>query len=412
MLTGTGTVAAAAAAVAFTPAIASANTVQAPQSRRGTIDGWVGTWAAAAAAGVDGTGGGYPNYSIRCALHASIGGEAVRVRLSNAFGAEPVTMGHVTVAIATAVATPNAVPGTMRSLTFSGQQPVTIPPGADVFSDPAPLHVPAGANLLVTTYVPTPSGPVTYHPYAGQTSFFTNNGDHTTDVSGTAFNQTTEVWHYVNEVDVFAPEAAGSVVTFGDSITDGVGSTWDANHRWPDRLAARIATALPPQAQLGVLNAGISANRLLISNGGAGLNALTRIERDVLPKTSARSVIVLLGINDIQQTPHQLDPGQLIMAHQQIITAAHARGLRAIASPLTPFKGFTVWTPQLESVRQALNNWIRSSGHYDAVVDFDKAIQDPNNPLAMLPAYDSGDHLHPNDAGYVQMAGSIPLEIL
>ncbi|HEY0805773.1 MAG TPA: SGNH/GDSL hydrolase family protein [Pseudonocardiaceae bacterium] len=404
MLAGAGA-AAATMAVAPTTAFAT-NTDQ----RASTLT-WVGTWAAAATAGVANTPNGFPNFSIRNALHASIGGSAVRVRLSNAFGAQPVVMGHVTVALAARPNTPNAVPGSLRSLSFNGRPSITIPAGADVFSDPVALNVPFGADLLVTTFTPLPSGPVTFHPVGAQNSFFTNNGDHAADESGAAFNQTTSVWHYVNEVDVMT-RSPGSVVTFGDSITDGVGSTFNANHRWPDFLATRIGR-LPAGQQLGVCNAGISANRLLLTNDpNSGQNGLARLSRDVLAKSAARTLIVLLGINDIQQQPHETDPVPITTALREVVSQGRARGLRVIGATLTPFKGWTAWTPTLETTRTAVNNWIRTGGAYDAVVDFDAAIRDPANPLAMLPAFDSGDHLHPKDAGYQAMANAIDLTTL
>lgn len=407
LLAGTGATAVAASAVLAGPALAAAP--PAVRRREGTY-GWVGTWGAAAAFGVPNTGGGYPNTTIRSALHASIGGDAVRVRLSNAFGLEPVDLSHVTVALAAGPNDPNAVPGTLRELTFGGLSGITIPVGADAFSDPAALAVPTGGDLLVTTFVPTPSGPVTYHPYAGQTSFYTNDGDHASDVSGAAFDRTTQVWHYVDEVDVLAT-SLGAVVAYGDSITDGVGSTWDANHRWPDHLARRIAT-LPAGQRFGVVNAGVSGNRLLLDGGDFGVNALARIDRDVLAKTSARTMIMLLGVNDIQQSPHQYDPNQIVMGLRQAVSQARARGLRVMGATITPFQGFSAWNPTLEGVRAAVNHWIRTGGGYDAVVDFDAAIRDPANPLAMLPAYDSGDHLHPRDAGYAAMAGAVRLDRL
>lgn len=396
LLAGTG---GAAAAVALAPMYASAARPEL---------GWVGTWAAAAADGIPGDG--LPNFSIRSALHGSIGGDAVRVRLSNAFGTVPLDMGHVTVALAATSDDPNALPGTLRDMTFNGQRAVTIPVGADVLSDPVRLRVPTGANLLVTTFVPTASGPVTYHPFAGQTSFLTNDGDHASDESGAAFNQTATVWHYVNQVDVLTV-GRGAIVTLGDSITDGVGSTLDANHRWPDRLAARIAQ-LPPEQRFGVVNAGISGNRLLLDGGAFGVNALARVDRDVLAKTGATTMIVLLGINDIQQNPHETDPVPITTALRQLINQGRARGLRVIGATLTPFKGWTDYSATLEVTRTAVNTWIRRADAYDAVFDFDAAVRDPANPLAMLPAFDSGDHLHPNDAGYQAMADSIPLREL
>jgi lysophospholipase L1-like esterase len=283
-----------------------------------------------------------------------------------------------------------------------------VPAGADVLSDPAMLRVPDDTDLLVTTYVPTPSGPVTYHPAAAQTSFFTRNGDVTAEESGASYNEQTSVWHYVTGVDVQGSTAPGSVATLGDSITDGVGSTTGANRRWPDFLADRL---LASPRRLGVVNAGISANRLLLDvpGSGAGRNALARLDNDVLSLGTVQTLIVLEGINDIQQDPHQTDPTQIIAAHRQIIAQAHARGIRVIGATLTPFKGWRVYDQTLENTRLAVNDFIRTSGLYDGVADFDAAVRDPQDPLRMLPAYDSGDHLHPGDAGYQAMAAAVNL---
>ena len=408
MLAGIGT---AAAAGTLVPGLAHATTTLPGQAanRLTTMDGWVGTWATAPATGVPNTPNGYPNYSIRSVVHASIGGHAARVRLSNAFGTEPLVLGHVTIGLAAGPATPTAVSGTIRDLTFGGRRSITVPAGGEVLSDPADLRVPAAADLLITTYVPTASGPVTYHPDAQQTSFYTNNGDYADDDTGTPYTLSTEVWHYVCGVDVLNPGARGAVVAFGDSITDGYQSTWGANHRWPDYLARRVS------GTLGVLNTGIGGNRLLLdggSNAGFGLNALARFDRDVLTRTGARTMIVLLGINDIQQDPHQTDPVQIIAAHQQLITQAKIRGLRALGGTITPFKGWNDYDATLEATREAVNTWIRTGHGYDGVVDFDAAIRDPSDPQAMLPAYDSGDHLHPNDAGYQVMGNAVPVNLL
>jgi lysophospholipase L1-like esterase len=348
---------------------------------------------------------GYPNFSIRNVVHTSVGGTQARIRLSNAFGTSPLTFGHVTVAVAAEA--PEAVPGSMRTLTFGGSQTVVVPAGAEVLSDPAALRVPADSNLLVTTYVPTPSGPVTYHPAAQQTSFFTRNGDHAAEESGAAFTERTSVWHYVSGVDVRSP-AKGAIVVLGDSITDGVGSVSGTNHRWPDLLSDRL------DGRYGVLNAGISGNRLLLDVPGSGFgrNALARFDDDVLSVGGVRTLIVLEGINDIQQTPHQTDPEQLISAYRQLIAQAKARGIRVLGGTLTPFKGWRVYNETLEQTRQAVNTFIRTSGEFDGVIDFDKAIRDPADPLRMLPAYDTGDHLHPNDAGYQAMADAVRLSQL
>jgi lysophospholipase L1-like esterase len=374
-----------------------------------TPGGWVGTWAASPATGVPGTDNGYPNYSIRNVVHTSIGGATVRVRLSNRFGTKPLPLGHVTVAVAAAANSPGAVPGSVRSLTFSGGKAINVPPGAEVLSDAAPLRVPEDGDLLVTTYVPTASGPVTYHPAANQTSFFTRAGDFAAEESGTSFNERTNVWHYVTGVDVQGTPSTASVVTLGDSITDGVGSTPGTNRRWPDVLADRLTAS---GRRMGVLNAGISGNRLLLDGTTFGRNALARLDEDVLSLGGVRTLIVFEGINDIQQTPHQTDPQQIIAAHKQIIAQARARGIRVLGATMTPFKGWGVWTEQLEATRQAVNAFVRTSGAFDGVIDFDAAIRDPQDPARMRPEFDTGDHLHPGDAGLRAMAEAVPLALL
>ncbi|HYQ69829.1 SGNH/GDSL hydrolase family protein [Actinophytocola sp.] len=386
-------------------AVASSTTGQ--QRRAPILTGWVGTWSASPSTGVANTPNGYPNFSIRNVIHTSIGGGTARVRLSNTFGTSPLTFGKVTVAVAESNTSPAARPGTMRTLTFDGQPSVVVPAAAEVLSDPVRLTVPRDGDLLVTTYVPTPSGPVTYHAFTGQTSFFTRNGDFADQESGAAFTEQTNVWHYVSGVDVRSA-VPGSVVTFGDSITDGVGSTNNANHRWPDLLADRL------RGRLGVLNAGISGNRLLLDVPGSGFgrNALARFADDVLGQGDVRSIIVLEGVNDIQQEPHQTDPAAIISAYHQMIAQAHARGIRVIGATILPFKGWRAWNETLEATRVAVNTWIRTSGEFDAVVDFDRVTRDPADPQALLAAYDSGDHLHPGDAGYQAMANAVDLSKL
>jgi lysophospholipase L1-like esterase len=388
----------------------SANTDSAAPVLAEQAGGWAGTWATAPAAGVANTPDGYPGYSIRNVVHTSAGGDRTRVHLSNAFGTAPLTFGHVTVAVQSTG--PDAVPGTLRSLAFGGAPSVVVPAGAEAVSDPADLRVPADANLLVTTYVPAKSGPVTYHPLAMQTSYFTRNGDFAASESGAPYTEQTSVWHYVSGVDVQGghpgSNARASIVALGDSITDGAGSTAGANHRWPDYLADRL------HGRYGVLNAGISANRLLLDVPGssAGQNALSRFDRDVLSVGGVRTMIVLEGINDIQQDPHQTDPAAIASAYRQLVTQAHARGIRVLGGTLTPFKGWRVYDDTLEATRQAVNAVIRTGGVFDAVIDFDAALRDPADPLRLLPAYDSGDHLHPGDAGYERMAAAVRLDRL
>jgi len=367
---------------------------------------WVGTWATAPSSAVPGTENGYPNFSIRNIVHISAGGRELRVRLSNAYGRTPVQFGAVTVARAAGPDTPTAVPGTMRTLTFGGSPSITAPPGADVVSDGVTLTVPADSDLLVSVFTPAPGGPVTHHQLAMQNSYFTRDGDHTADQSAAAFRERTTAWHYLSGVDVRSSTLRGAVVALGDSITDGANSTWGANLRWPDQLADRVNT------RLGVLNAGISGNRLLLDGDSAGPNALARLNRDVLTQSGVRTVIVFEGINDIQQTPHETDPAKIIAALRQIAARSHDRGLRVIGATITPFKGWHSYTDELEAVRQAVNAFIRAGTDFDAVVDFDAVIRDPADPQRIRPDYDQGDHLHPGDKGFEAMAKEVRLSTL
>jgi lysophospholipase L1-like esterase len=272
-----------------------------------------------------------------------------------------------------------------------------------VVSDQVSLRVPRDGDLLVSTYTPVASGPVTYHGLAAQTSFFTRAGDFALEASGASYGERTSVWHYVTGVDVRGSGAAGTVVAFGDSITDGAGATSGANRRWPDLLADRL------RGRLGVVNSGISGNRMLLDGGGFGINALARFNSDVLAKSGVRSVILLEGINDIQQSPHQTDPEAIIAAYRQFVLQAHAQGVRVVGGTVLPFKGWQVYDPTLEATRQALNAFIRTGGVFDAVVDFDAVMRSSGDPLVLRAEYDSGDHLHPNDAGYQAMANAVDL---
>ncbi|MEV0400366.1 SGNH/GDSL hydrolase family protein [Actinoallomurus sp. NPDC050550] len=370
--------------------------------------GWVGSWEASPAQGVTGPAGTLSGSSLRNIVHLSAGGAAVRIRLSNRFGTEPLTLGHATVAVRAGADGAAAVPGTMREVTFHGARSASVPAGADLATDPTPLAVRPGTDLLVTLYLPAVAGPVTTHSLAQQISYDAPGGDHARDMSGDAYTGTVGQRYYLTGVDVLNPPTRGSLAVLGDSITDGYASTVGANHRWPDYLADRIR-ALPPVRRLGVLNAGISGNRLLLDGGSFGVNALARFDEDVLSRTNVRTLIVLEGINDIQQTPHQTDPKKLEAAYETIAARAHARGIKVIGATILPFKGWKVYDDTLEATRQAVNAYIRTSRTFDGVVDFDAVTRDPAAPLAMLPAYDSGDHLHPNDAGYRVMADAVDL---
>ncbi|HWG11955.1 MAG TPA: GDSL-type esterase/lipase family protein, partial [Streptosporangiaceae bacterium] len=332
-----------------------------------------------------------------------------RIRVSNVFGTAPLQVAQATVALPAAPGRADVAAGTLREVTFGGAASVTIPAGHDVLSDPVRLTVPANHDLLVTTYTPGNPTPFTFHPDAQQTSYYASGSDQADATSAGAFPQTTGSWYLLTGVEVDGTAARGDVVAFGDSITDGYASTPNLNARWPNILADRLL-ALPPHDQLGVLNAGIGGNRILLDGGnGFGPPALTRFGRDVLGQPAVRSVIILEGINDIQQTPHQLDATKIIAGLQQLIDMAHSRGIRVIGGTLTPFEGWYTYDQQQEQTREAVNYWIRTSHAYDAVVDFDAVVRDPADPHRFRPAYDSGDHLHPNDAGYMAMGAAVKL---
>ncbi|WP_235978429.1 MULTISPECIES: SGNH/GDSL hydrolase family protein [Streptomyces] len=369
---------------------------------------WVGTWAASAAAPEPNTLNGWTGMSIRNVVHTSIGGTAARVRLSNLFGTRPLVISHATIALASAPSSPTAEPGTMHRLTFSGRTTVRIPAGRHVVSDAARLTVPPTADLLVTTYSPSPSGPATYHPTARQTSYVAK-GDRAGDMAGTAYTGQSPYWRYVTAVDVRNSEAQGAVVTLGDSITDGVTSTTGANRRWPDFLAQRLRDE-QGAPYYGVLNEGISGNRILVD--GSGPSGLSRIDRDVLSHSGVRAVVIQLGVNDILRLPHQLDADRIVEGLRQLTQKAHGRGLKVVGGTLMPFGGHRGFSERTEATRQQVNAQIRAGGVFDAVVDFDEALRDPSAPHRLLPEYDSGDHLHPSDEGYRAMAHALDLDML
>jgi lysophospholipase L1-like esterase len=370
-------------------------------------DMWTGTWEAAAS----GTAPALPGASFRNVVHTSVGGRAARVRLSNRLGTAPLRLGAVTLALQRpgSPASPRAVAGSMRTVTFGGAPSVTIPVGADLVSDPVALPVPADTNLLVSLRTPTDSGPATYHRSALQANFLARKGDRTAEESGAGYTTTLGNWYYVTGVDVLGPSAVGSVVTLGDSLTDGTGSTFSANHRWPDRLAARLR-GLPPDRRLGVLNAGVAGNRVLLD--GRGPSALARLDADVFSRTGVRVVIVMEGINDIKGTPEQTDPRALEDAYRRIVRRAHARGIRVIGATITPYGGHSAYTGAREAVRQAVNAAVRTRGLFDGLADFDATVRDPAHPSRILPAYDPGDHLHFDDAGMKALADTIDLTTL
>lgn len=373
---------------------------------------WVGAWAAAPVAGETGTENtGTAGRSVRNIVHTSAGGAGARITLSNLYGRTPLSITHASIALAAAHNSSAAAPGTMRRLTFGGATSVTIPAGQQTLSDAVRLQVPSGADLLVTTYSPTASGPVTYHPYARQISYLAD-GDHAEDATGAPYRERTAIWRYLTSVDVLSDQANGTVVAFGDSITDGSTSTESANHRWPDAFSRRLRAAVAAGQDVprySVVNEGISGNRILVSLDGrpaANQSGLTRFTRDVLGRPNVKVVVVDLGINDIL---HDAPADRIVTGLRTLVGQAHARGIKVVGATLTPFGGYFRSTAARNAVRQQVNAAIRSGTVYDAVVDFDKALRDPYDPRRYASEYDSGDHLHPGDRGYRKMAATIDL---
>ena len=355
----------------------------------------------------------FTNQTLRQIIRTSTGGSRARVVLSNTFGNTALTIGAAHIALRENDEVIRTGHG--KSLTFSGRSTITIPANAVAYSDPVALTVPPLSDLAVDLYLPgttNTSAPLAMHTGAFQTSYISETGNHAGAAKLPAV-ATTRSWFLLSRVEVDAADAAGVIVAFGDSITDGAASTADTNSRWPDVLARRLLSA-PSPLKMGIVNAGIGGNRVL-SEGtyGAGINALGRFEVDALSQTGVTHIIVMEGINDIGNARQNPTPTaeDLIAAHKQLIVRAHAKGVKIFGATLTPFWGAGYYTEVGEAKRQALNEWIRTSKAYDGVVDFDKATRDPSDPKKMLADYDSCDHLHPSDAGYTAMGEAIDLSL-
>ena len=400
--------------------------VSAPVFGQTTADTWVATWATAdawrppaSAATAAPPAANVPpplqvhDQTLRQVVRASIGGARVRVVLSNAFGTQPLAVGAARVGLRADGATMAAG---HAALTFGGRPAATIPSGATLVSDPVALSVPPMSDLAIDLYLPgdsaTWSSPLTLHTGAFSTSYVSEAGNQT-GVETFPVARTFTSWWVLSRVEVSGGEPARAVVTFGDSITDGTRSTVDANNRWPDELSRRLR-AQPATARLAVANVAIAGNRLLSeANPSFGINALARFDRDVAAVPGAAWIVVLEGINDIGMNPPEAKPtaDDLTAAYRQLIARAHADGLKIIGATLTPFEGAGYFYPGGEAVRQAVNQWIRSSGAFDGVIDFDAVIRDPATPSKMRAEFDSGDHLHPNDAGYKAMGQAVDLAL-
>jgi lysophospholipase L1-like esterase len=379
---------------------------------------WVGSWASSqqipeprnALAPADLT-----DATLRQIVHLSLGGKTLRVHLSNAFGSAPLEFTSVHIALPVAADSPKIEPSTDRALSFSGRPSVTVPAGAEYISDPIDFAAESDSSLAITFHLAQPPAQETSHPGSRATSYLVH-GDHVADADLPGAKKF-DHWFNLAGVDVEAPAGARAIVALGDSITDGHGATTNGDDRWPDDLARRLLAA---RANRSVLNQGIGGNRLLLD--GLGPNALARFDRDVLAEAGVRYVIVLEGINDIgtfglegesPKSAHDDLVARIIGAYQQIVMRAHAQGIRVFGSTVTPFVGSDYYHPGAlsEGDREAVNAWIRAPGHFDAVIDFDQAVRDPADPHRLLPAYDSGDHLHPSPAGYGAMANAVPLSL-
>ena len=374
---------------------------------------WVGTWATSPFDGdpwhtiptlVDST--------LREIVHTSIAGSELRVRFTNEFGTEALRIGAASISLSTGES--NIDTASLHGLTFGGAPSIVIPPGAEALSDPVPMATPAFANLAVSLYLPLQQiSDVSVHSSAQQDNYI-EPGNH---VGAASLNTPVVVpsWYFVKGIDVQPVAArAAAVIAFGDSITDGAYATENANHRWPDYLASRLHDN-PATAHLAVLDQGIGGNCVLIHC--VGPNALARFDRDVLSQAGVKYVIVLESINDIgtlhdpNRPNYQLTAEDLEQGFAQIVARAHEHGIKVFAATVTPYKGAGYFTEKGEQIREAVNHWILTSGVFDGAIDFDKATRDPANPLVFAPQYDSGDHLHPKDAGYAAMADSIDLSL-
>ena len=387
--------------------------------------GWVATWGASQQ--IPEPQNSLPaadlsDATVRQIFHLSIGGSVLRVHVSNVFGTEALHFTSVHIARPLSPRSPAIDPASDKPLTFAGQSDVTVPPDAEFLSDPISYRVEALSDLAITYHLDASPSPETGHPGSRATSYYvhgdavaspmlTDPGKHDPDK--------VDHWYQVSQIDVQAAPGSGSVVALGDSITDGHGATTNGNDRWTDVLASRLQQS-PVTQNIGVINAGIGGNHVLTD--GLGPNALARFDRDVLAPAGVRWLIVFEGVNDlggltrtseVSPAEHAAFVQRVIAAYQQIVMRAHAHGLQVIGATITPYMGSDYYHPGPlnEKDRQAVNEWIRAAGHFDAVVDFDAVVRDPHQPDRLLPAYDCGDHLHPSPTGYRAMGEAIPLSL-
>jgi len=394
---------------------------------------WIGTWAAAAQPFIPESLQTYRNQSLRLIVHTSAGGRRVRIKISNTYGDRPLLIGGAHIARRTIGA--EIDPSSDRTLKFQGQSSTTVAAGSMVVSDPVEMDVPRLSDLAVSLFLPQSTAAKTSHSLAMQTSYVSAETGDSTGTVKFPVAKSIQSWPFLTGVDVEVPPGAAAIVAFGSSLTDGDGTTPDKNGRWTDVLAERLQKGAEVKVATSVLNEGIIGNRLLHDSPkgkdnpfGAGLGeaGLARFDRDVLAQAGVRYVIVGLGINDIlfpafPFTPpdEKVNADEIIAGYRQLIVRGHQKGVRVIGTTNPPFENSffeglvtAFYTPEREAVRQKVNDWIRSSGEFDGVVDLDAVLRDPSHPTRLLPAYDSGDHLHPNDAGCIAEGNAFPLALL
>ena len=401
---------------------------------------WIGTWATAPQADIPARVQTFRNQTLRLIVHVSAGGRKVRIKISNTFGDQPLLIGAAHIARRATGA--DIDPVSDRILKFRGHPSASVAARSMVMSDPVDLDVPALSDLAVSLFFPEAAVATTSHILALQTNYVSAETGDSTSAAKFPVAKTIDSWPFLTGVDVAASPRGATIVAFGSSTTDGDGSTDDANRRWPDVLAERLQKEANGKAELGVLNEGIIGNRLLADShsprqeGGPfgetlkkygdalGEAGVARFDRDVLAEASVKYVILLLGINDILfpgafiPASEGVNAQSVISGNRQLIARAHKKGIRVIGTTVPPFEDATFrnptihfYTPDKESARQEVNAWIRTSGEFDAVVDFDEVVRDPSHPTRLLPAYDSGDHLHVNDAGNVRQGNAFPLNL-
>ena len=402
---------------------------------------WIGTWATAPQASIPGHEQTFRNQTLRLIVHVSAGGRKIRIKISNTFGDQPLLIGGAHIARRTTAA--DIDPASDRTLMFRGKTTTTIPRLAMAVSDPVDLDVPALSDLAISLFFPGTAAATTSHVLALQTNYLSEEPGDATAAMKFPVAKTIDSWTFLTGVDVAASGQGAAVVALGSSLTDGDGSSRDANRRWPDLLAERLQNDAGGNKELGVLNEGIIGNRLLSDfdsprqAGGPpplgpvfaqlgpalGPSGMARFERDVLAQAGVRYLIVGLGVNDILfpgsfiPATETVDSQSILSGYRQLIARAHHRGIRVIGTTIPPFEHAIFrrpfydrfYAPEKERVRQEVNAWILGSGEFDGVIDFDQAVRDPGRRTQLLPSYDSGDHLHVNDAGNMAQAKAIPL---